>query len=152
MELAEGWTAEPGFLNTPLMLMGPYDGQRRPIVIVVPTTIPMKPSELSHFKDIQPKVRAEHRKWMESRQGAILETFKPETVRTPGATFLASGQRYVTGLVIGAPDIFEQRSFHGHCGGTYFYLTSVIHGTQAHDFASEARAMIESLRCQGRSS
>ncbi len=64
MELPEQWRAEENFMGAPLMVLGPFADGKRPIVIVVPTTIPAKTLTADIFQQGQAAISETRMAWL----------------------------------------------------------------------------------------
>ena len=150
MDLPGQWRAEENFMGAPLMVLGPFADGKRPIVIVVPTTIPAKTLTAEVFQQGQATISETRMAWLSKRRGLSLGEFPGETLTpTSGTLFHTTGHRYVVGTETGMNETFEQRTYHAVCGGKYFYISTLVHEKQFGTYIEPVKQIAESLRCTG---
>ncbi len=147
VEIPSNWKSYESLLNTPLMLLGPFDGDHRPVIVIVPTEVPSKAVPPSALEKTTPALTAARIEGITERGGALLEEFPIQKIERNQTRFYQTGRRYSVGVEHGMPEVYEQHSFHAICGGKYFFLTAVLHSTQVSEWKGTSLSIMQTLRC-----
>jgi hypothetical protein len=143
VSFSEKWESSLNLYGVPLMILGPWDGESRPVLTVLPTNLTEKVFAENDLKVIFKDFQKEKEAWVGDHKGELLkyepitavkfsETLKGQYI---GAEFKLEGTHFI------------ERSYYLFCQGQVFNLKYSLR--EAHlKYLSELQEMVRSFRCK----